>query len=209
MARQTSCNKSLWSTRRRRLKSALILFCGGILLSLSAVRQTPSAETPGAIPNYVGAKLVRPEGYREWIYLSSGLGMSYNPSLGGPEMFTNVFVPQWAYHDFVSSGKWPDKTIFVLEERTSETRGSINKSGHFQTDLAALGVQVKDEKRFPEKWAYFNFRGNSEAEEALPKAQCWQCHNNNAAVDHTFVQFYPTLKPIAEKFGTYRKEAEK
>jgi len=27
-------------------------------------------------------------------------------------------------------------------------------------------------------------------------------------VEHTFVQFYPTLKPIAQKFGTYRKEAE-
>jgi cytochrome P460 len=67
---------------------------------------------------------------------------------------------------------------------------------------------VKDENRFPGKWAYFTFRGDSKAEEALPKAQCWQCHDDNAAVDHTFVQFYPTLKPIAEKFGTYRKEVE-
>jgi hypothetical protein len=190
------------------MKSALILFCGAILLSFLGARQTHSAETPNGIPSYVGAKLVRPEGYREWVYLSSGLGMNYNPTPGGPEMFTNVFVPRWAYHDFVSSGKWPDKTIFVLEERTSESKGSINKSGHFQTDLAGLGVQVKDGNRYPEKWAYFNFPGDSKAEEALPKAQCWQCHTDNAAVDQTFVQFYPTLKPMAEKFGTYSKEAE-
>jgi len=32
--------------------------------------------------------------YREWIYLSSGLGMNYNPTGGGPELFTNAFVPQ-------------------------------------------------------------------------------------------------------------------
>jgi len=190
------------------LKTALFLFCGVILFSFPAARQIRSTETPDAKPNYVGAKLARPEGYREWVFLSSGLGMNYNPSPGGPELFTNVFVPQWAYHDFISSGKWPDKTIFVLEERASESKGSINRSGHFQTGLAGLAVQVKDENRFPEKWAYFTFRGDSKAEEALPKAQCWQCHNDNAAVDHTFVQFYPTLKPIAEKFGTYRKEVE-
>jgi hypothetical protein len=194
-----------WS---KQMKSALVLLASAILLSFLGVQLTLSTEALNPTPSYVGTKLVRPEGYREWVYLSSGLGMSYNQSLGGPEMFTNVFVPQWAYHAFLSSGKWPDKTVFVLEERTSESKGSINKSGHFQTDLAGLGVQVKDEKRFPEKWAYFNFRGDSKAEEALPVAQCWQCHNDNAAVDHTFVQFFPTLKPVAEKFGTYRKEVE-
>jgi Cytochrome P460 len=190
------------------LKTALFLFSGAILFSFPAARQIRSTESPDAKPHYLGAKLARPEGYREWVFLSSGLGMNYNPSPGGPELFTNVFVPQWAYHDFISSGKWPDKTIFVLEERVSESKGSINRSGHFQTGLAGLGVQVKDENRFPGKWAYFTFRGDSKAEEALPKAQCWQCHDDNAAVDHTFVQFYPTLKPIAEKFGTYRKEVE-
>jgi len=168
-------------------------------------RQTRSDESPTAKPVYEGSKLVRPEGYREWVYLSSGLGMNYNPSPMGPELFTNVFVPQWAYHDFLSSGKWPDKTIFVLEERKPESKGSINKSGHFQADLVGLATQVKDEKRFPERWAYFNFGADSKSAEALPKAQCWQCHNDNAAVDHTFVQFYPTLKPIAQEFGTYRE----
>jgi hypothetical protein len=27
-------------------------------------------------------------------------------------------------------------------------------------------------------------------------------------VEHTFVQFYPTLKPVAKKFGTYNQERE-
>lgn len=190
------------------MKSALILFCGAILLSIQGAGQTRSQESPGAKPVYDGSKLVRPEGYREWVYLSSGLGMNYNPSPTGPELFTNVFVPQWAYHEFLSSGRWPDKTIFVLEERKPESKGSINKSGHFQTDLVGLAVQVKDEKRFPERYAYFNFGVDSKTGEALPKAQCWQCHNDNAAVDHTFVQFYPTLKPIAQEFGTYREQPD-
>ena len=41
-----------------------------------------------------------------------------------------------------------------------------------------------------------------------PKAGCFQCHEDHAAVEHNFVQFYPTLKPVAKKFGTYRQERE-
>ncbi len=190
------------------MKPALILISGAVLLSILSGQQIRSEESPSAMPLYDGTKLVRPDGYREWVYLSSGLGMNYNPTPRSPELFTNVFVPQWAYHEFLATGKWPDKTIFILEERTSESKGSINKSGHFQSNLAGLAAQVKDENRFPEKWAYFSFKGDSMTAEVLPKAQCWQCHNDNAAVDHTFVQFYPTLKPVAQKFGTYRKETE-
>jgi cytochrome P460 len=159
-------------------------------------------------PLYSANNLIRPEDYREWVYLSSGLGMNYNPTAGGPQRFTNVFVPQWAYREFMSTGKWPDKTMFALEDRVAENKGSINKGGHFQTDLTGLAVEVKDESKFPEKWAYFGFSENAKTAEAKPKQACWQCHNEHAAVENTFVQFYPTLKPIAQKFGTYRKEAE-
>jgi hypothetical protein len=159
-------------------------------------------------PQYAGEKLVRPENYREWIFLSSGLGMNYNPAAKDHEMFTNVFVPSWSYREFLASGKWPDKTMFVVEDRDSQSKGSINKTGHFQTDLTGMGVEVKDASRFPEKWAYFTFRGDSKAAEANPKAACWQCHEDHATVEHTFVQFYPTLKAVAQKFGTYRAAAE-
>ena len=33
----------------------------------------------------------------------------------------------------------------------------------------------------------------------------WSCHDAHAAVEHTFVQFYPTLKVVAKKFGTYHE----
>jgi hypothetical protein len=153
-------------------------------------------------------KLLRPEGYREWIYLSSGLGMNYSPSPGDHEMFTNVFVPQWAYQSFLKSGKWPDKTMFIVEERGSQSKGSINKTGHFQTDFMGMGVEVKDESRFPEKWAYFNFGEEGKSASVNPKQACWQCHEDHAAVEHSFVQFYPTLKPVAKKIGTYKQAAE-
>jgi hypothetical protein len=152
--------------------AAAAILCS-VLIGKSLVASGPDISRP----QYSGNKLVRPDGYREWVYLSSGLGMNYNPTAGGPERFTNVFVPQWAYRKFIATGKWPDKTIFALEDRAAETKGSINKTGHFQANLTGLAVEVKDESRFQEKWAYFGFSGDAKTAEAR---RLRQCPNNNA-----------------------------
>ena len=180
----------------------------GVFVAIAILAGLPRADTRGSAsdrPEYTQKnELLRPDNYRDWIYLSSGLGMNYDAVARDHVMFTNVFVPQWAYREFMATGKWPDKTIFVVEERMSATKGSINKAGHYQTDLMGLGVEVRDEKRFPEKWAYFNFDADTRSAAANPKAACWQCHNDHAAVENTFTQFYPTLIPVAQRFGTYR-----
>ena len=174
-----------------------------VAVTIAAVPPEEAAEKP---QYNKGGELQRPENYREWIFLSAGLGMNYSPAPGSHDMFTNVFVPQWAYKEFVSSGKWPDKTMFVVEERGAQTKGSINKHGNFQTDLMGIGVEVKD-SNLSDQWAYFTF-DESKTAPANPKNACFSCHEKNAAVEHSFVQFYPTLKPIAKKFGTYRDSAE-
>jgi hypothetical protein len=61
---------------------------------------------------------------------------------------------------------------------------------------------------FPEKWAYFIFDEDSKSAEANPKKAYWRCHEDHAAMEHSFVQFYPTLKPVEQKFGTYQQAAE-
>ena len=177
-----------------------------ILLALFAIAAAGNPEASDKPQYNKNGELLRPENYREWIFLSSGFGMNYSPAPGSHDMFTNVFVPQWAYKEFMASGKWPDKTMFVVEERGAQTKGSINKHGNFQTDAMGIGVEVKDSS-LADKWAYFNFDDNPTAA-ANPKAACFSCHENNAAVEHSFVQFYPTLKPVAKKFGTYRESAE-
>ena len=187
----------------RRLIPAFLL----AVAMAATVLVAASPDSTSGRPQYTGNnQLLRPSDYREWIFVSSGLGMSYSTQ-PGHEMFTNVFVPQWAYQEFLKSGKWPDKTVFVVEDRGSTSKGSINKAGHYQTDSMGIGVEVKD-ARFPDKWAYFNFDEDAKSASANPKAGCWTCHEDHAAVEHSFVQFYPTLKPVAKKFGTYREAAE-
>lgn len=191
---------------RRGIPPSLIVVVVGMA---AAILVAASPDLRPGLPQYAGDnRLLPPADYREWIFLSSGLGMSYSTP-AGHEMFTNVFVPQWAYREFMKSGKWPDKTMFVVEDRDSTSQGSINTAGHYQTDSMGIGVEVKDENRFPDKWAYFNFDEDTKSASANPKAGCWSCHEDHAAVEHVFVQFYPTLKPVAKKFGTYREAAEK
>jgi len=146
-----------------------------------------------------------PENYREWIYLSTGFDMSYNPNAMQMDhhMFDNVFVNREAYAAFLKAGTWPDKTVFMLEVRGAEGKGSINVKGNYQGDgIMGLEAHVKDESRFPGKWAFFAF-GNQKSAKAIPASQdCYSCHTTHGAVDSTFVQFYPTLLPIAKSKGT-------
>ena len=124
-------------------------------------------------------------------------------------MFTNVFVQRRAYEEFAKSGKWPGQSMFMIDERDAASPGSINQKGHYQTDLTGLVAEVKDSARHPDKWAYYFFNVDGKTAEAMPKGNvCWSCHDAHAAVEHTCVQFCPTLKVVAKKFGTYNEARE-
>ena len=157
------------------------------------------------LPTYTSdGGLKMPEHYREWVYLSSGFDMSYRPTMqAGHHMFDNVFVNPESYRWFLRTGTWPDKTMLVLEERRARGRGSINRTGNYQDqEVMGLEVHLKDETRFRDGWAFFAFE-DSAVGKLLPRtAECYSCHAAHAAVDTTFVQFYPTLLPLATSKGT-------
>lgn len=177
-----------------------------ITLLLVTVLFTLAAPVPeDQVPQYTSdAQLQFPEHYRDWVYLTSGFDMSYNPpmQMGGHHMFDNVFVNPAAYQAFVKTGTWPDHTMLVVEGRDARGKGSINQSGNYQGDRMAVELHVKDEARFPGKWAFFSFDKGKTAKMIPATADCYSCHAAHAAVDTTFVQFYPTLLPIATSKGT-------
>ncbi len=185
------------------LCSVLVVVTGFALLAAVPEEKAPR-------PQYdQKGQLIRPADYREWMFLSAGYGMNYSPAPDSHEMFTNVFVQRWAYNAFVNSGKWPEQSMFVIDERDAASRSSINQKGHYQTDLMGLAIEVKDSARNPDKWAYYFLAADGQTADAMPKGNpCWSCHDAHAAVEHTFVQFYPTLKVVAKKFGTYNEARE-
>jgi hypothetical protein len=192
------------------LIAAMTITACVLLLAQDYSTPTTGSEYPSTGPMKLPAQ------YREWVYLTTGFDMSYNPQLASMNhsMFDNVFVNPEAYKKFLETGTWPDKTVLVLEARMAEGKGSINQKGHYQGEqVMAREVHVKDEARFPGKWAFFAF-GDGETGTLVPtSADCYSCHSQHGAVDTTFVQFYPTLMGLAKAKGTlssaYVKETAK
>jgi cytochrome P460 len=171
-----------------------------------------SAQQPQDGPKYVSGtnNLIRPDNYREWIFIGSSLGLNYPPpgQTGGPQMFHNVYVNPSSYRSFMQTGKWPDKTVYILEMRGVGTERTANRDGKFETGLMGFEANVKD-SRFPDGWGYFGFGDNDKSVAPLSGDRvkgCIDCHTAHTAVERTFVQFYPTLFEVAKQKGTVKKD---
>jgi hypothetical protein len=138
-------------------------------------------------------KMIFPKNYRDWTFLTAGLGMTYgNGPMPQNPNFDNVFVNTAAYKSFLKTGTWPDKTVLILEIRTSDSKASINKNGFFQTKVSNVEAHVKDKSKGG--WAFYGFPTGTTEATMIPKTRsCYTCHEQNASADTTFVQFYPTL----------------
>lgn len=191
------------NARRTLTLAAAILIC-----SLALPIRGDGTGAPSDGPRFTSSgQLLRPSDYREWVWLTAGIGMAYGPN--APQTtedppFDNVFVNRNAYRSFLKSGTWPEGTILVLEIRSSLSKRSINRGGHFQGDLRAIEAEVKSNG----KWAFYGFEGQLPSAARIPgTASCYTCHAENGAVDNTFVQFYPTLIDVARAKGTLRQKA--
>ena len=156
---------------------------------------------------HLGVAVAHPESmpvpqYRDWVYLSSGLNMSYMPTPDDAHppnhdgAFDNVFVNPEAYRSFKQTGLWPDQTTMVLENRLAEDHQSINRDGRTQGEkVTSVVLHVKSAGR----WTFYAQDTDGAEHLISRKADCYRCHDEHAAVDTTFVQFYPTLLPVAEE----------
>lgn len=187
------------------LQSLLLL----LLFAPSTSGKDKATRTPEADgPAYTASgELKFPEKYREWIFLTAGIDMSYSAT-ANPEhsVFDNVFVNPSAYKAFLETGTWPDKTVLVLENRGAEGAASINKRGHTQSaKITGLEVHVKDSSKNG-GWTFYGFNNPVSGTPFPRAASCYTCHEQHAVVDTTFVQFYPTLLGIAKEKKTLNPE---
>jgi hypothetical protein len=155
-----------------------------------------------------------PTDYRSWPTIGAGLGMAYGPlreKAGDHPRFTNVFVNPDSHRAFLTSGAWPDRTIFILEVRNSlrVNKAESGGNGFFQGEIVGVEAEVKDVQRFAGGWAFFNMDVDERSGPQIPTtASCYSCHATNAAVENTFVQFYPVLRDVAKQQGTFKTVAE-
>jgi hypothetical protein len=132
--------------------------------------------------------LLRPEQYRDWIFVGSSLNPPHSAKSS-----PNVYINPSAYWEYAKTGQFPEGTVMVLESANSDL-----------TQKPALLASVKDRTRFADGWGFFDFTGNDgnikSAAQALPESSgCRSCHEQGAETDHVFTQFYPVLRSALQE----------
>jgi tetratricopeptide (TPR) repeat protein len=144
--------------------------------------------------------LLRPEGYREWVFVGSSQGLRYGGGKKEPETleYKNVYIDPAAYRAYQQTGAFPQGTVLVLETAAGEEKQELGLRGSFQKEFTGLSAAVKDNDRFPDGWAYFSFSDGAGKTKTKTqpgkKAACFACHKEKGAEDNVFTQFYPVLK---------------
>src|SRR5437763_15882571 len=151
--------------------------------------------------------LLRPEGYREWVFVGSSSGLRYDKDDGKPQSDTpeykNVYIDPASYREYAKSKTFPQGTVFVLESASGETKNEPGLRGSYQKQFVGLIAAVKDRERFADGWAYFRFSDTPgkllEKAKPFAKSACFDCHQQKGDEDNVFTQFYPVLRAISKK----------
>ena len=149
--------------------------------------------------------LLRPEGYRDWLYVGSADGRNHPevPDLdlrgsGNAAVSRNVYIDPSAYREYTSTGRFPEGTVMV-----SELVGPETWDLEEEAKAAVLEASVKDSSRFDGGWGFFRFTdggGNLTARaQVSPEEACWSCHSERAETDHVFTQSYPVLRSVGSE----------
>jgi hypothetical protein len=168
------------------MRSLLVILLAAAPLAAQAPQYTADGE------------LRLPENYREWVFVGSSLGMSYNePGHAPPKReFHHIYLAPDAYRHYRRTGDFPKQTVLMMEVYSAGSHESINRQGNFSRDFLRVEAAVKDADRFPETWRYFDFSGPKPkaTSTAYEQDKCWKCHNEHGATDNVFTQFYPLLR---------------
>lgn len=158
-----------------------------------------------AVANYDNeGALLRPEGYREWVYLGAPLTPNdmNNGNAPFPE-FHNVYVDPASWAVYKQTGELPDGTVIIKELVSVGSKAASSGIGYFMGEFIGLEAAVKDSKRFPKEangWAYFSYGHAYPLEKkakAQPQASCAQCHLTAPGGGMVFSQYYPVLRARA------------
>ena len=149
-----------------------------------------------------GDVLERPTDYREWIYV--GTPVTPNDMNNGKAAFPehhNVYIDPVSWSHWKKNGEFRDGTILVKELVSVGAKAAVSGQGYFQGEFVGLEATIKSKSHFPDEpgnWAYFSFSSKdhkslTKTATAFPTTSCNACHQNSAADDFVFTQYYPVL----------------
>jgi hypothetical protein len=185
---------------------ASVLALGIAVLLLFASPKVGAAETPWAKFDKAG-NLLRPDGWRAWIYLGTPLTPNdLNPPAAPFPEFHNVYIDPDSYAHYKATGRFRQGTILVKELVSVGSKVAASGKGYFMGEFVGLEAAVKDARRFPKEpgnWGYFTFSHKAPPYPAKakiqPTATCNVCHRASATDDWVFTQYYPVLRAAKGK----------
>jgi hypothetical protein len=187
---------------KRRNRHSGVMVIAWLTMALIAIVVSPAtAKEAGAKFTAIG-ELMMPQKYRHWVFVGSPVtpnDMNYGKA-AFPE-FHHVYIDPVSFASYQKTGKFPNGTVFVKELATVGSKAAVSGNGYFPGEFIGVAAAVKDGKRFtkePGHWAYFSFMGDDgkalAADAPQATAGCNVCHQQNAAEDWVFTQFYPVLR---------------
>jgi Cytochrome P460 len=183
-------------TMRRVISVSLVLWLGASVIA-AVIPEPPRADRTGGLARLEGQALLYPDGYERWPLVGASLGLSYSARAAereGPGTFHRVYLNPASYDAFLSTRTFPERTTLVMEIYEAASSAPPLAAGYYEGQRLAVEASVKD-RRFPGGWAWFDLE-NGEAARARPVASdgCRTCHQEHAATDKVFTQFYPKLR---------------
>ena len=187
---------------RRRLAALSAALTGTILAaSLGIARSDDARESESPARFTTAGELIRPEGYREWVYV--GTPHTPNDLNNGaapfPE-FHNVYIDPGSWAHYTKTGEFPEGTMLAKELVSVGSTQAVSGNGYFMGDFVGLEIALKSAERYsdePGNWAYFSFGHEyplADSATAFPSQACNACHEGTAADDFVFTQYYPHLR---------------
>jgi len=161
--------------------------------------------------------LLRPTGYREWVFVGTPLTPNdMNNGMAPFPEFHAVYIDPASWAHYKKTGEFRDGTILVKELISVGSKQATSGVGYFMGEYLGLEAAVKSKAHFPDEpgnWAYHSFTtpgSPMEGDEmrkkmhagaplkdkakAFPTAVCAACHVASAGEDMVFTQFYPVIR---------------
>jgi hypothetical protein len=183
-----------------------LIGAGVVLIGVAAA--TVVAQRPPLAPiKYTSDGNIPVPDYSKWVFIGSGAFET--PQTAPAPRFSNVFVDPAAYDAYVASGGWPDRTVIFSEKRAGATTLPITANPGWGQSGEPLGFEFEVKDAEKGGWRYYTAAaGETVGKPVANQGDCTTCHAKHAAVDNTFVQFYPALIGPAKRHGTFKPNTQ-
>ncbi len=185
---------------KHKLLGTLVL---GVLFTLTSCNDVEKGYENVTFYTFEGDELIRPTNYRTWVYVGAPVTPNeLNNGLAPFPEIHSVYIDPVSYEHYKATGEFRDGAILMKELISVGAKTATSGNGYFMGEFQGLEATIKDKTRFPDEpgnWAYFSFTNHDEPNlkdrgVAFKTNQCNLCHDQTAADDFVFTQFYPVLR---------------